>query len=241
MYVLENATFLLSIPVDAEPDFSAEDLNWSEQNPGTSTGLDRWILGKNKASWNLVLVERIRVSIGEFSVYLPITYPGPTGFRGFVLGWKVKFLSLWPISLYLKSVQLLLASTLLLLWFEPCKGMAALATIAPLVARATFSLWLPVYLTGCSMVHSQCFRKAKKRGRGKVSGERCQPAVELGGFCGLTLLSASQAGSWESVNSICAVVWPEKLPQKLFPMQPSLCAGQVTIGTDTQTPENLVL
>lgn len=144
---------------------------------------------------------------------------------------------IYSFLLYFKSVELLLFPTRLLLWFNPCKGMA---TIAPLAAGPTFSFRLPFYLTGCSMVHPHCFRKAKKCAGEKVSGERSQPSVALGGFCGLILLSASQAGSWDSVDSICAVAWPGKLPQKLFPMHQSLCAGQVTLDIDSGTPEILV-
>lgn len=83
MYVLENAMFWHFFPVDAEPGFSAEDLEWSEL---LVPGLGRLILWKNKASWNLVLVEGIKSFNWKiFNVphpHLPSAYQ----FGGVVLG-----------------------------------------------------------------------------------------------------------------------------------------------------------
>lgn len=127
-------------------------------------GQGRLILWKNKASWNLVLVEGIRVSVEEFSMYLPLTYSVPVW--GVCFGVESnEFVIVTPLVISQVS-----GATLLLVLFDPCKRMAALATTAPRVAGLTFSFWLSVYLTGCSTVHPHGFRKAKKRAGEKVSG-----------------------------------------------------------------------
>lgn len=79
----------------------------------------------------------------------PCHLPKAYWFGGFLGGVESnEFVTvIYSFLLYFKYVELFLASALLLVWFDPCKGVVALATAAPLAAGPTFSFGLPVYLS----------------------------------------------------------------------------------------------
>lgn len=86
MYVLENVMFWLFLPVEAEPGFSAKDLNWREQYPATCTWTRQADLVEKQSFLKFSCCWKNQSFYWRIFSVCPHHLPRAYCFEGFVLG-----------------------------------------------------------------------------------------------------------------------------------------------------------